>query len=73
MNLRQGMGIAGSAILGAGIMYLLDPTMGKRRLSLIRDQVVSLRARSGRAVRGRSRDLGIVFTVCTAKRNPRSG
>lgn len=27
-------------VLGAGIMYLLDPDRGKRRRSLVRDQMV---------------------------------
>ena len=53
----RGMTFVGGAALGAGVMFLLDPSMGKRRLSLIRDQVVSAGARSSRFIRGRSEDL----------------
>ena len=36
MNVRSF--IAGACI-GAGVMFLADPKMGKRRLSLLRDQL----------------------------------
>jgi hypothetical protein len=57
MNLRKGLGLLGMAGLGAGIMYLSDPVSGKRRLSLIRDQVIHVRHRVLRTVTGRAEDV----------------
>jgi hypothetical protein len=57
VSLRTGIGLACSALAGAAVMYLVDPQMGKRRISLIRDQFESMGVRTGRMLSGRSRDL----------------
>jgi hypothetical protein len=43
--------------LGAGIAYWLDPDLGRRRRSLLRDRAFSLRQRADDAYRKTSRDL----------------
>jgi hypothetical protein len=48
--------LAGAAI-GAGLMYLLDPDRGRRRRSLLRDQIVSAAHRTSDAVDATSRDV----------------
>ena len=60
--------VAGVCV-GAGIMYLADPKMGKRRISLIRDQFVKAGNRTGRFISGRSEDLKnrISGVYCEAK------
>jgi hypothetical protein len=35
------------ALIGAGVMYVLDPDQGRRRRALIRDQVVSKSNKAG--------------------------
>jgi hypothetical protein len=57
MNFRKGLGLLGMAGLGAGIMYLADPVSGKRRLSLLRDQVVHARRMVTRTITGRADDV----------------
>ena len=57
MDLRKGLFLVAGAGIGAGLMYLFDPTMGKRRMSLVRDQFVSINKRTGRLVRGRAEDM----------------
>ena len=57
MNYRRSLGLIGSACLGAGLMYLADPRMGKRRRSLIRDQFVSADKKMRRFITGRSEDV----------------
>lgn len=51
-----GLGILG-AVVGAGLMFLLDPEMGRRRRALARDKIRSFVRRSGRAMDGASRDV----------------
>jgi hypothetical protein len=50
--------LLGSAGLGAGLMYLLDPERGRRRRALLRDKGVSAWRFSERAVSKTSRDVG---------------
>ncbi|MBW3622742.1 MAG: hypothetical protein KY468_04955 [Armatimonadetes bacterium] len=38
--MNKGLAMVGGATLGAGLMYLFDPTAGNRRRSLIRDKFV---------------------------------
>lgn len=47
----SGMGV------GAGLMYLLDPDMGRRRQALLRDQIVSAAGRTDEGLRTAWRDL----------------
>lgn len=46
------------AVLGAGLMYMLDPQGGRRRRALARDKAVSLAKTGGTAVGNKSRHLG---------------
>src|SRR5687768_1398713 len=57
MNYRKSLVVIGAACIGAGIMYVADPKMGKRRLSLVRDQWVSANSKLRRTVNGRTQDL----------------
>ena len=57
MNFRKGLGLLGMAGLGAGIMYLVDPVSGKRRLSLIRDRVVHASRVVTRTFTGQAEDV----------------
>jgi hypothetical protein len=50
-NFLGGLGI------GAGVAYLLDPDLGRRRQSLLRDQLISMRHRAEDAYGKTSRDL----------------
>ena len=45
------------AVIGAGIMYLLDPDRGRRRRTRLRDQLVSAGHRTSDAVGATSRDV----------------
>lgn len=45
------------ALLGAGLMYLLDPQGGSRRRALITDKATHVRSRAGEPFAGRARDL----------------
>jgi uncharacterized membrane protein len=45
-------------VLGAGLMYLLDPDRGGRRRARLRDQVVHLINKAGEAADTAARDLG---------------
>jgi hypothetical protein len=57
---RAGEGSAGRTLcmfatgllVGAGLMFVLDPSRGRRRRALIRDKTVSLSHRTRRAVKG---------------------
>ena len=53
------LGSAGlGLVLGAGVMYLLDPQGGRGRRALARDKAVSLAKTGGTAVGKKSRHLG---------------
>jgi hypothetical protein len=51
LALMAGLGI------GATLMYLFDPKGGNRRRALIRDQGISLKTKTQKAVRGKIADL----------------
>ena len=57
MNFRGILGLVGSACIGAGIMYLADPRMGRRRRSLIRNQAAGADKKIRRFISGRSEDV----------------
>lgn len=56
--LTAALNVASAAAVGAALMYLLDPEGGRRRRSLIRDQVVHAARRAEDAAGATSRDLG---------------
>lgn len=49
--------VAGGAGLGFGLMYFLDPTLGRRRRALVRDRAVWLARDSREMLEGASRDI----------------
>src|SRR4029079_14165975 len=51
-----GLSVCGAAI-GAGAMFLLDPRLGKRRRSLLRDKAVSVSRHTASAIDKTSRGL----------------
>src|SRR6476646_2383946 len=51
-----GLGALGAGI-GAGLMFLLDPQMGKRRRAVLRDKTYSLARHASAAVDRTARDL----------------
>src|SRR5438105_7511540 len=52
-----GLGLLGTAGMGAGLMFLLDPDMGNRRRAILRDKVVSLMRLTAWAADKTSRDV----------------
>ena len=58
MKKRNPLTLLGGVGLGAGLMYLLDPDGGRRRRALARDKAVHGLKVSGKALRGKSIDLG---------------
>ena len=57
MNFRRTLGLIGSACIGAGVMYLADPRMGRRRRARVRDRVVSADKQVRRFISSRSADV----------------
>ncbi len=55
--MHRAMTLIGGIGLGAGLMYLLDPQMGRRRRALVRDQVIHLEHEAEGAARVVGRDL----------------
>jgi uncharacterized membrane protein len=51
------LGVIGALGLGAGLMYILDPHMGRRRRALARDKMIRFAHKTGDAVDVTSRDL----------------
>lgn len=45
ISMRRALSLAGGVGIGAGIMFFLDPQMGRRRRALMRDQFVSASSR----------------------------
>src|ERR687892_2148790 len=50
-------GLLAAAAAGAGVMYILDPDLGRRRRALVRDQLARVAHRTGDAVDTTSRDV----------------
>jgi hypothetical protein len=57
MNFRRTLGLIGSACIGAGIMYLADPRMGRRRRARFRDRFVSADKKARRFISSQSADV----------------
>jgi len=57
MRNQLGLGILGTAGIGAGLMFFLDPDMGKRRRAILRDKLTSLTRLSAWAADKTSRDV----------------
>jgi hypothetical protein len=56
--MNRGLRLIGGMGLGAGLMYFLDPEMGRRRRALLLDQAASLCNQAEDAFRVAGRDLG---------------
>src|SRR6266852_6378392 len=57
MRNQLGLGVLGTAGLGAGLMFLLDPDMGTRRRAILRDKLISFTRLAAWAADKTSRDL----------------
>jgi hypothetical protein len=57
MRNQLGLGVLGSAGLGAGLMFLLDPDLGTRRRAILRDKLISLSRLAAWAADKTSRDM----------------
>ena len=57
MRNQLGLGVLGSAGLGAGLMFLLDPDLGTRRRAILRDKLISLSRLAAGAADKTSRDV----------------
>jgi BON domain len=57
MRNQLGLGVLGTAGLGAGLMFLLDPDMGTRRRAILRDKLISLMRLTAGAADKTSRDV----------------
>jgi hypothetical protein len=57
MRNQIGLGIVGSAALGGGLMFLLDPDLGRRRRAILRDKLISLGRLTAFAADKTSRDV----------------
>jgi uncharacterized membrane protein len=56
--MNEKMAMLGGVGLGAGLMYLLDPSLGRRRRARLRDQAVRLSHDTTQAARVFARDFG---------------
>lgn len=56
--MNKAMSILSAGIAGAGIMYFLDPSSGRRRRALVADKSVHLSRVVGRGVQTTARDIG---------------
>jgi uncharacterized membrane protein len=55
--MNRGVTLVGAAGLGAGLMYFLDPVLGRRRRGLVRDRVITAMARADGLISKTGRDL----------------
>jgi len=55
--MKRGFSILGALGIGAGLMYFLDPQVGNRRRSLIRDRATSVLNQSDRFIEKAGRDI----------------
>ena len=77
---RHTQTLIGGLGIGAGVMYFLDPSRGRRRRALVKDKFYSLWNRSGDAVDTTARNVRDRFTGAAARgalplrrRGPRGG
>jgi hypothetical protein len=56
--MRDSGKLIGGLLVGAAIMYLLDPERGGRRRALVRDQAARARNKLGDGLPATARDLG---------------
>jgi hypothetical protein len=57
MRSQLGLGVLGTAGMGAGLMFLLDPDLGTRRRAILRDKLISFTRLAAWAADKTSRDL----------------
>ena len=57
MRNQLGMGVLGTAGIGAGLMFLLDPDLGARRRAILRDKMISFGRIAAWAADKTSRDV----------------
>jgi hypothetical protein len=55
--IQRSSGLIDSVGLGAGLMYLFDPLVGRRRRALVRDKIIRLTHKAATAIDVTSRDL----------------
>jgi hypothetical protein len=55
--MHRAISLLAGAGLGAGLMYMLDPRMGRRRRALVRDKMVSMAHEAGDAAEMIGRDM----------------
>jgi uncharacterized membrane protein len=49
--------LSGGVLLGAGLMYVLDPSRGRRRRALLRDKLIHTAHKTGHGIDATARDL----------------
>lgn len=55
--MKKGLSLMEGAVIGAGLMFFLDPDRGRRRRALIRDQAIHWKRKTAEAAGATSRDL----------------
>ncbi|HYN79958.1 MAG TPA: BON domain-containing protein [Gemmatimonadaceae bacterium] len=61
------------AVLGAALMFILDPARGGRRRALVRDKSLKALRRGGEAIHERTEDIGNRLTGAVAELRGRGG
>jgi hypothetical protein len=62
-------GLLASAALGAGLMYALDPSTGRRRRAKARDKIIHLSRLSSKRTRSMASDVSNRAKVCFIRSN----
>jgi hypothetical protein len=60
--MNKGIGIIGTAGLGAGLMFLMDPAQGNRRRSLLKDKMTHYLSEAGDFLGSKCRHLTNIAT-----------
>lgn len=58
IGITKGLLMLGCAGLGASVMYVLEPSVGKRRRALVRHKAISYLYRTGNRISQTARDMG---------------